>query len=46
MLDALGAAGGILLLGIALRLLELKKVRAANLLPAVVLAPLFVWLWG
>ena len=46
MLDALGAAGGILLLGIALRLLEIKKVRAANLLPAVVLAPLFVWLWG
>ena len=46
MLDALGAAGGILLLGIALRLLELKKVRVANLLPAVALAPLFVWLWG
>jgi len=46
MLDALGAAGGILLLGIALRLLEIKKVRVANLLPAVALAPLFVWLWG
>lgn len=46
MVDALGAAGGILLLGIALRLLELKKVRVANLLPAVGLAPLFVWLWG
>ena len=46
MLDALGAAGGILLLGISLRLLELRKVRVANLLPAVGLAPLFVWLWG
>ena len=46
MLDALGAAGGILLLGIALRLLELKEVRVANLLPAVVLAPLFVAIWG
>jgi uncharacterized membrane protein YqgA involved in biofilm formation len=46
MLDALGAAGGILLLGIALRLLEINKVRVANLLPAVALAPLFVWLWG
>jgi uncharacterized membrane protein YqgA involved in biofilm formation len=46
MLDALGAAGGILLLGIALRLLDLKQVRVANLLPAVVLAPLFVWWWG
>ncbi len=46
MLGALGAAGGILLLGIALRLLNLKEIRVANLLPAVVLAPLFVWLWG
>ena len=46
MLDALGAAGGILLIGIALRLLDLKKIRVANLLPAIVLAPLFVKLWG
>lgn len=46
MLDALGAAGGILLLGISLRLLDLKQVRVANLLPAVVLAPLFVAWWG
>lgn len=46
MLDALGAAGGILLVGIGLRLLDLREVRVANLLPAIVLAPLFVWLWG
>ena len=46
MLDALGAAGGILLLGIALRLMDLKQVRVANLLPAIVFAPLFVKLWG
>ncbi|MCJ7726626.1 MAG: DUF554 domain-containing protein [Acidimicrobiia bacterium] len=46
MLDALGTAGGILLLGIALRLLDLKKIRVANMLPAVVLAPLFVRWWG
>jgi len=46
MLDALGAAGGILLLGISLRLLDLKQVRVANMLPAVVLAPLFVKWWG
>ncbi|MFH1105378.1 MAG: DUF554 domain-containing protein [Actinomycetota bacterium] len=46
MLDALAAAGGILLLGIALRLLDLKQVRVVNMLPAVVLAPLFVWWWG
>ena len=46
MLDALGTAGGILLLGIALRLLDLKKIRVANMLPAIVLAPLFVRWWG
>jgi uncharacterized membrane protein YqgA involved in biofilm formation len=46
MLDALGAAGGVLLIGISLRLLDIKEVRVANLLPAVALAPFFVWLWG
>jgi uncharacterized membrane protein YqgA involved in biofilm formation len=46
MLAALGAAGGVLLLGISLRLLDLKQVRVANMLPAIVLAPLFVWWWG
>ena len=46
MLDALGTAGGILLLGIALRLLDLKKIRVANMLPAIVLAPLFVRWWA
>jgi len=46
MLDGLGAAGGILLLGISLRLLDLKQVRVANMLPAVILAPLFVRWWG
>ena len=46
MLAALASAGGVLLLGISLRLLGLKEVRVANLLPAVVLAPLFVHFWG
>jgi len=46
MLDALAAAGGVLLLGIALRLLDLKQVRVANMLPAIALAPLFVRWWG
>lgn len=46
MIDGLATAGGILLLGIALRLLDLKKVRVANMLPAIVLAPLFVAWWG
>ena len=36
------AAGGILLIGVALRLLELRQVRVASFLPALVLAPLFL----
>jgi uncharacterized membrane protein YqgA involved in biofilm formation len=39
---AVTATGGIILLGLGLRLLELKPVRVANFLPALVLAPLFV----
>lgn len=39
---AITAAGGLILLGVALRLLELKPVRVANFLPALVLAPLFI----
>lgn len=36
------ALGGLLIMGIGLRLLELKKVRVANMLPGIVLAPLAV----
>lgn len=39
---AITAAGGIILLGVALRLLELKQVRVASFLPALLLAPIFV----
>ena len=39
---AFGAAGGVILLGVGLRLLDLKPVRVANFLPALILAPLFV----
>jgi uncharacterized protein len=46
MIDALATAGGIMLLGIALRLLDLKQVRVANMLPAIALAPLFVAWWA
>jgi len=38
----LTAAGGILILGISLRLLELKQVRVGNLLPALLFAPIAV----
>lgn len=38
----LTATGGVLILGISLILLDLKKIRVANLLPAILLAPLIV----
>jgi len=39
---AITASGGLILLGVGLRLLEIKRVRVANFLPALVLAPLFL----
>lgn len=42
MIAAMSAVGGVLILGISLRLLDLRQVRVANLLPAVVLAPAVV----
>lgn len=39
---AITAAGGVILLGVAMRLLDLKAVRVANFLPALLLAPLFI----
>jgi uncharacterized protein len=39
---AMTAAGGVMIMGIGLRLLELREVRVANLLPALVLAPVAV----
>lgn len=38
------ATGGVLIMGIALVLLELKRVRVANFLPAIAIAPLAAWL--
>lgn len=45
MVAALTAVGGILVTGIGLRLLEVRAVRVANLLPSLILAPLAVALW-
>jgi uncharacterized membrane protein YqgA involved in biofilm formation len=45
MVAAIGAVGGFLVVGIGLRLLDLRQVRVANLLPALVIAPLVVALW-
>jgi uncharacterized membrane protein YqgA involved in biofilm formation len=38
-IDAMTICGGLMLVGIALRLLEIKKIPVANLLPALVIAP-------
>jgi uncharacterized protein len=47
---AITAAGGVILIGVALRLLELKPVRVASFLPALLLAPIFIriaeWIQG
>jgi uncharacterized membrane protein YqgA involved in biofilm formation len=43
-LSALTATGGLLLVGVALRLLDLKEVKVADLLPALLIAPLLVQL--
>ena len=42
MIAAMSAVGGVLILGISLRLLDLRQVRVANLLPALVMAPAVV----
>ena len=38
-LDVLTSAGGILIIGISLKLLDLKDVKVGNFLPALVFAP-------
>lgn len=39
MITEMTATGGVVLLAVGLRLLDLKKIRAANLLPAIFIAP-------
>ena len=46
MVDEMSAVGGLMLLGIALRLLDLAEVRVASFLPGLVLAPVFVAVFG
>jgi uncharacterized protein len=45
-INAASAVGGVILLGVGFRLLEIKRVRVVSFLPALVLAPVFVWLAG
>lgn len=42
-IDALTVAGGVILGGLGLRLLGIKEVRVADLLPGLIVAPVAVW---
>ena len=42
-IDAVTATGGVLLLGVGFRLLKIKAIPVADLLPALLVAPLLVW---
>jgi uncharacterized protein len=45
MMNELTAAGGVLLMGVGIsNLLEIKKIRVGNMLPALLIAPLIVWI--
>src|ERR687891_805997 len=45
MMDELTATGGVILVGLAISsLLEIKKIRVGNMLPALFVAPLIVWI--
>ena len=39
---AISSVGGLILLGVGLRMLELKALPVANFLPALLLAPVFI----
>lgn len=45
-LDSISVAGGIILLGLAARLLNLKQVRVADLVPGLLFAPVLMWAAG
>jgi len=45
MITEMTATGGVMILGIGLLLLEIKRVRVANFLPALAIIPLLVALW-
>jgi len=46
MIASITATGGLLMLGIGIRLLNLKQIAVADLLPALLFAPLLTWLVG
>jgi len=45
MITEMSAAGGVIILGIGLLLLEIKRIKVGNFLPALFIAPLLTFLW-
>ena len=45
LLNEMTAAGGLMILGIGFLLLDIKKLKIANYLPALVIAPILAWLF-
>lgn len=43
-INEISAVGGILLIGLGISILELKKIKVLNLLPAIFYVPLFLWI--
>jgi uncharacterized membrane protein YqgA involved in biofilm formation len=46
MITEMTAAGGLIVLAVGLKLLAIKDVRVGNFLPALIIAPLIVWLFA
>ena len=47
MMNEMTATGGVILVGLAFsNLMEIKKIRVGNFIPAIIIAPLIVWLLG
>lgn len=44
--DLLEATGGVILIGLGLRLLEIRQIRVADMLPALAIAPVLTWAVG
>ena len=41
--DVLEATGGVILIGLGLRLLDVRQIRVADMLPALAIAPVLAW---
>ena len=44
MIAEMTAVGGVIIIGIALLLLDVKRIRIASFLPSLAIAPALVWL--